>query len=443
VSLRLRVALALAVATAFASVGVGIISYRLTEGRLYEAVDDSLVEATQVVLSRRIDERFPERGPFDGLDFQVTRSDGKVLQSTFPRELRVSKDLLGLRAGRTALADVELGRDRYRVLVVGLDGGLVQVGRDLRETERVLDALRQRTIALVAGVTTLAALAGALIAGRVTRPLRRLTEAAVTVEETGSLDVDLPTTRDRDEVGQLSDAFRRMIAALSRSRYDQARLVQDAGHELRTPLTSIRTNLDMLDRYGELDPSDRREMVLSMRTEVDELTALVNEIVQAASGETDGVEPERVDLGPVVGAVAERVARRTEREIRVVADGSVAEVRTDALRRAVSNLLDNAVKFDTDGGSIEVRIADGVITVADRGPGIPEHERSRVFDRFHRTEAARSLPGSGLGLAIVAEVARVNGGAVSITDRPGGGAEVSLRLRPAVEVRDLTGDGLT
>ena len=429
-SLRLRVALALAVATAFASVGVGIISSRLTEGRLYEAVDDSLVEATQVVLSRRIDERFPERGPFDGLDVQVTRSDGKVLQSTFPRELRVSRDLLGLRAGRTALADVELGRDRYRVLVVGLDGGLVQVGRDLRETERVLDALRQRTIALVAGVTTLAALAGALIAGRVTRPLRRLTEAAVTVEETGSLDVDLPTTRDRHEVGQLSDAFRRMIAALSRSRSDQARLVQDAGHELRTPLTSIRTNLDMLDRYGELDPSDRREMVLSMRTEVDELTALVNEIVQAASGETDDVEPERVDLGPVVGAVAERVARRTEREIRVVADGSVAEVRTDALRRAVSNLLDNATKFDLSGGPIDVSVADAVITVADRGPGIPVGERERVLDRFHRAEAARALPGSGLGLAIVAEFARSHGGDVTISDRPGGGAEISMRLGP-------------
>ena len=342
----------------------------------------------------------------------------------------MSRDLLGLRAGRTALADVELGRDRYRVLVVGLDGGLVQVGRDLRETERVLDALRQRTIALVAGVTTLAALAGALIAGRVTRPLRRLTEAAVTVEETGSLDVDLPTTRDRDEVGQLSDAFRRMIAALSRSRSDQARLVQDAGHELRTPLTSIRTNLDMLDRYGELDPSDRREVVLSMRTEVDELTALVNEIVQAASGETDDVEPERVDLGPVVGAVAERVARRTEREIRVVADGSVAEVRTDALRRAVANLLDNATKFDLSGGPIDVSVADAVITVADRGPGIPVGERERVLDRFHRAEAARALPGSGLGLAIVAEFARSHGGDVTISDRLGGGAEISMRLGP-------------
>ncbi len=442
-SLRLRVALTLALVTAVASIGVGVVSYRLAADRLLEAVDESLVEATQVVLSRRINERFPERGPFDGLDVQVTRIDGTVLQSTFPRELRVTQDVLALPRGRTILADVDLGRDRYRVLFIGLDGGLVQVGRDLRETDRVLDALRERTIALVAVVTGLAGAVGAAITGRMTRPLRRLTEAAATVEETGSLDVDLPARRSRDEVGRLSEAFSRMMAALSRSRADQARLVQDAGHELRTPLTSIRTNLDMLDRYSELDEGDRREMVAAMRAEVDDLTGLVNEIVQAASGEIEDVEPERVELGSVVRAVAARVARRAGREIVVEADESVVHVRVDPLRRAVSNLLDNAVKFDTDGGSIEVRIADGVITVADRGPGIPEHERSRVFDRFHRTEAARSLPGSGLGLAIVAEVARVNGGAVAITDRPGGGAEVSLRLRPAVEVRDLTGDGLT
>ena len=427
-SLRLRVALTLALVTAVASIGVGVVSYRLASDRLFEAVDESLVEATQVVLSRRINDRFPERGPFDGLDVQVTRTDGTVLQSTFPRELRVTPELLTLRSGRTILADVDLGRDRFRVLFVGLDGGLVQVGRDLRETERVLDALRERTIALVAVVTVLAGAMGAAVTGRMTRPLRRLTEAAATVEETGSLDVDLPARHSRDEVGRLSDAFRRMITALSRSRSDQARLVQDAGHELRTPLTSIRTNLDMLDRYGELDPADRREMVLSMRTEVDELTELVNEIVQAASGEADDVEPERVELGPVVRAVAERVARRTEREIRVVADASDAVVRVDALRRAVSNLLDNAAKFDSSGGPIDVSIVDGVITVADRGPGIPEGERARVLDRFHRAESAKSLPGSGLGLAIVDEFARAHGGAVTIAGRPGGGAEVSLRI---------------
>jgi two-component system sensor histidine kinase MprB len=132
----------------------------------------------------------------------------------------------------------------------------------------------------------------------------------------------------------------------------------------------------------------------------------------------------------VVGAVAERVARRTEREIRVVADGSVAEVRTDALRRAVSNLLDNATKFDLSGGPIDVSVADAVITVADRGSGIPVGERERVLDRFHRAEAVRALPGSGLGLAIVAEFARSHGGDVTISDRLGGGAEISMRLGP-------------
>ena len=442
-SLRLRVALTLALVTAVASIGVGVVSYRLASDRLREAVDESLVEATQVVLTRRIGDRFPERGPFDGLDVQVTRTDGTVLQSTFPRELRVSSDLLQLPRGRTIIADVDLGRDQYRVLFIGLNGGVVQVGRDLRETERVLDALRERTIALVAVVTVLAGAVGAAMTGRMTRPLRRLTEAAATVEETGSLDVDLPARHSRDEVGQLADAFSRMMAALSRSRADQARLVQDAGHELRTPLTSIRTNLDTLDRYSELDEGERREMVAAMRVEVDELTALVNEIVQAASGEIEDVEPERVELGLVVREVAERVARRAEREVVVVADDSVVDIQLDPLRRAVSNLLDNAVKFDRTGGPIEVRIADGVITVADRGPGIPEHERSRVFDRFHRTAAARSLPGSGLGLAIVAEVARVNGGAVSISDRPGGGAEVSMRLRPVADHQRRADDALT
>jgi two-component system sensor histidine kinase MprB len=319
----------------------------------------------------------------------------------------------------------------------------VQVGRDLRETERVLDALRERTIALVAVVTVLAGAIGAAVTGRMTRPLRRLTEAAAMVEETGSLDVELPARRSRDEVGRLSDAFGRMIAALSRSRSDQARLVQDAGHELRTPLTSIRTNLDVLDRYAELDEVDRREMVAAMRAEVDELTALVNEIVQAASGEVEDVEPERVALGPVVSAVADRVARRTGRDVRVESDESTVDVRVDPLRRAVSNLLDNAAKFDTTGGPLDVRVSAGEITVSDRGPGIPAEERSRVFDRFHRTDAARSLPGSGLGLAIVAEVARANGGTVSISDRSGGGTEVSLRLRPVANQHERAGDALT
>ena len=442
-SLRLRVALTLALVTSVASIGVGVVSYRLTSDRLFEAVDESLVEATQVVLSRRINERFPERGPFDGLDVQVTRTDGTVLQSTFPRELRVTPELLTLRPGRTILADVDLDRERFRVLFVGLDGGLVQVGRDLRETERVLDRLRERTIALVAVVTVLAGAIGAAVTGRMTRPLRRLTEAAATVEETGRLDIDLPDRRSRDEVGRLSDAFSRMIAALSRSRADQARLVQDAGHELRTPLTSIRTNLDVLDRYAELDESDRREMVAAMRAEVDELTALVNEIVQAASGEIEDVEPERVALGPVVTAVTERLAQRTGREVLVEADDSVVDARVDPLRRAVSNLLDNAAKFDGTGGHIDVRVAQGVITVSDRGPGIPMEERSRVFDRFHRTEAARSLPGSGLGLAIVAEVARAHGGDVSISDRVGGGTEVSLRLRLAAGEDGRAGNALT
>ena len=106
--------------------------------------------------------------------------------------------------------------------------------------------------------------------------------------------------RSRDEVGRLSTAFHRMIGALARSRADQRRLVEDAGHELRTPVTSIRTGLDTLSRYPDLPADERAEIVESMRAEASELTSLVNEVVQVASGEVDDSEPEQVRMATLL-----------------------------------------------------------------------------------------------------------------------------------------------
>ena len=103
-----------------------------------------------------------------------------------------------------------------------------------------------------------------------------------------------------------------------------------------------------------------------------------------------------------------------------------------ALERAVSNLVDNAAKFDASSGPIDIEIADGRLVVMDRGPGIAVTDVGRVFDRFFRAEDARSRPGSGLGLSIVREVVERAGGTVEATARPGGGAVVGFRL-PVVD----------
>jgi two-component system sensor histidine kinase MprB len=443
VSLRLRIALVLAAIAATATVAVGVVSYRVTADRLLEAVDDSLTQAGAVAVSRRLDERLFERGPLAELSVRIVLADGRVLQTTFSDTFGVTRreaDLVG-RPGRTHDRTVTIDGDEFRIHTIGFDDGLVQIGRPLDETNDVLAALRVRTAVLVLAVTALAAAVGAVLAGRVTRPLRRLTEAAEIVETTGrpdAGDLRLEPVSDvdtADEVARLTNAFARMLDALERSRADQTRLVQDAGHELRTPLTSLRTNLDMLARYPDLDAGERAEMLTAVRAEAEELTALVNEVVQLASGESDDVEPEAVVVSTVVGEVVRRVERRTGRAVTVTADNSSVWVRRAALARAVANLLDNAVKFSPDDSPIDVTVEAGTVAVADRGPGVAPEDRARVFDRFHRAEAARTLPGSGLGLSIVAETARTHGGSVFVEGRPGGGAVLGMRL-PVLEAGD-------
>ncbi len=272
-----------------------------------------------------------------------------------------------------------------------------------------------------------AAALGWLIATTVTRPLVRLTRAATDVERSRRLDVEVPVD-GKDEVGRLGDAFNGMLAALAASRDDQRRLVEDAGHELRTPLTSLRTNLAVLRRHPDLDPQTRERVLADLHTETEELVVLVEEVVALARGVTDGSPPERIELGPLAVGVAARAERRHGRPVTVTADNSVVEAPPPALERAISNLIDNAAKFDPTDNPIEVVVEDGAVTVHDRGPGVPPDDAPRIFDRFYRADGARTLPGSGLGLSIVRDVAVSNGGDVSVAARPGGGASIGLHL---------------
>jgi signal transduction histidine kinase len=219
-----------------------------------------------------------------------------------------------------------------------------------------------------------------------------------------------------------------MLGALAASQDDQRRLVEDAGHELRTPLTSVRTNLAVLRRHPDLDPETRAQVLDDLHAETEELVGLVEEVVALARGLTDEAPAERVELGALASMVAGRARRRHARVVTVVDDGSVVEAPAPALERAVSNLVDNAAKFDPSGDRIDIEIAGGRLVVLDRGPGIAPDDVGRVFDRFYRADDARSRPGSGLGLSIVRDVVERAGGTVEAANRPGGGAIVGFRL---------------
>jgi two-component system, OmpR family, sensor histidine kinase MprB len=429
VRLQWKIVLALAAVAAATTITVGVLSYRATSGRLMQEVDRSLDEAV-VTIGPGYSAAVRNRGMLPVFTVQLLDRSGQVVVSDDPISPGPRAEHVVGRPGEKTYETIDTSAGDIRVLTVGvLSGpfGGVQVMRSLDENEHVLDDLRDRTVALVAIVTAAAALVGWLLARTVTGPLVRLTRAATDVERSGRLDVEIPV-KGSDEVGRLGNAFDGMLNALAASRADQQRLVQDAGHELRTPLTSLRTNLAVLRRHPDLDPETRQRVLDDLHVEVEELVVLVEEIVALAQGAVDDTPPTRVELGRLATAVAERAERRHGRVVVVTADQSAVEAPLPAIERAMSNLLDNAAKFDQTGGPIEMVVQAGAVTVLDRGPGIARGEETRVFDRFYRAESARSRPGSGLGLSIVRDVAVRNGGSVIAEPRPGGGAVVGFRL---------------
>jgi len=286
-----------------------------------------------------------------------------------------------------------------------------------------------------AGIALLVAAAvGMALAARLARPLRALTltanryaagERAVRANEAG-----------RDEVSEVAHAFNRMADNLRREEEQQQRLIADIAHELRTPLTVLKGELEALeDGLLEAEPATYRRL----GEEVTLLERLVQDLrllTQAESGELP-LRLRRVDLTALVReASASFASHARRRDVTVVPDlvPVVLEGDPDRLRQVLANLLENAVRHAPQGSRVDVGLQrDGgcaVLTVRDRGEGIPEEERERVFQRFYRVDRARSRAtgGSGLGLAIVRTLAELHGGSVAAASHPGGGAVLTVRL---------------
>jgi two-component system sensor histidine kinase MprB len=219
-----------------------------------------------------------------------------------------------------------------------------------------------------------------------------------------------------------------MLGALRLSREQQQQLVQDASHELRTPLTSLRANSELLER-DDLDIETKNSILRDIRAEVDELAALTSELSSLASDQRL-VEPlQMVDLGDAVEDVIDRARRRSNRVINLQRMSPARiSVRASQLDRAISNLIDNALKFCPTSESVDIFVNNKRIDVCDHGQGISDDDKPFVFDRFYRAIATRALPGSGLGLAIVKQFADDHDAIVGVNDTPGGGATMSIQF---------------
>jgi two-component system, OmpR family, sensor histidine kinase MprB len=376
---------------------------------------------------------------------QVVGSSGTILIRSargvsIPVDARTRR--LATNGGQSFFRDAHVGGVHLRVLAEPLGSGRVlQLAQPLTEVDNLLRRLRLILALLDIGGIALAALLGLLVAGAAVLPLKRLTQATEHVALTQDLSQRIEPVGE-DEIGRLARSFNSMLDALGRSMsaldasvHAQRQLVADASHELRTPVTSLRTNIEILQQAEHMDGDERRRLLDDVVEQIEELTLLMNDLIDLARGDEPHANAEEMRLDLIVGEVVERARKNAPATpLDVELEPTIVTGVPPRLERAVSNLIDNAVKYSPPGEPVEIRLHGEQLVVRDHGPGISAEDLPHVFDRFYRGAEARRRPGSGLGLAIVRQVVGQQGGSVTAEHAPGGGTLMRLRLPGAEAV---------
>jgi two-component system, OmpR family, sensor kinase len=462
-SARVRILASYLVLLLFSTVVGTIVLREVLLARAGERVDDALVQETEEFRRLARDGRDPRTGEPFGSDVRAifdvflarnvpgeeeafyTYADGEPYEQRYAPSLRNVRlpeiDALASTL-RTRRGELELSDGtRFRYVAVPVETGsrargVFAVAIDLSgELDEVNDALRIAAGVNI-GVLILASLLAWVIAGRVLAPLRLLRDTARSITES-DLTQRIPVQGD-DELADLARTFNEMLDRLEEAFASQKAFISDAGHELRTPITIIRGHLDVM---GD-EPQERRETLELVADELDRMGRLVNDLLLLAkASRPDFLQPETVDLDDLTRELFAKASALAERDWRLAGVGSGRIVADrQRLTQAVMNLSQNAVSHTLDGDAVELgselRNGNVRLWVRDTGPGVPEHEQARIFERFVRLDRAPAGEGAGLGLSITQAVAEAHGGRVELDSRPGDGARftVIIPTEPPQEV---------
>ncbi|MGW4947977.1 sensor histidine kinase [Actinoplanes sp. NPDC004185] len=300
------------------------------------------------------------------------------------------------------------------------------------QQQATLDQLLRYSLGTLAAVTLLAAVAGWIVAGRVLRPVHRITAAARDASE-DHLAARVALTGPHDELRELADTFDAMLDRLQTAFEGQRRFIADAGHELRTPLTVMRTAVDVVLAKPEPTRAELIGMGRDVRTAVTHAQALIDALLTLARTDRGQIGREAVDLATVTEDAIDAAAPTPGP---ATLHTSLAPAPTSGdpilLEHLAANLVDNAVRYNVPGGAVWVSTAsaDGraVLTVDNTGPVIAPEAVETLFEPFRRLRERTGDGGFGLGLAIVASIAGAHGGEAVAGARPGGGLSVTVSL---------------
>jgi two-component system, OmpR family, sensor kinase len=440
-----------------ASLGADWVFSRMVLGQFDQALLDLAENEAAAALADpthppRVHEMSPGTAPpaFPRLDkfVQIVDLEGRVVaRSANLGTARLPTPppvLTRLRAGNRVLETLrDFGDEPVRLLSVPLDirgvGYAIQVAGSLDDANAVLRSARLLFLAMAVAILAAVALTGAALARAILRPIDRIVSRARIVGAS-ALTERLPHPGGHDEMSRLVETLNGMLGRIEQVFESQRRFTADASHELRSPLSRLRAELEITLRR----PRDLVEYEVALRScldEVERLSRLTDELLTLArldAGEPREALPRPVPLSPILEEAVTRLAPEAlRRDVSVVVDAPAqltVEVAPGAVGLVVANVLDNAVKFSPRGGQVRIRVTAeegvAVVAVSDSGPGVPEDEMPRLFERFYRGSAARSadVPGVGLGLAICRLLVEAQGGGISVANTPAGGATVRVRF---------------
>jgi two-component system, OmpR family, sensor histidine kinase MprB len=365
---------------------------------------------------------------------QVVYSAGNMRLPASGTAMRTDKPVT-VTVNGTAMRELRFAT-RFDVLVSGVPTSVeVVLARPLSSVTGTLSELRILLLLLCGAGVFVAVLASRLATRRVLTPLSEVTAVADEIARTDDLSRRLTVHAD-DEVGQLAARFNVMLEQLDASRAQrdsameaQRQLVADASHELRTPLTSLRTNVELLSQTQNLSEADRQAMLSDMLEQAEELSALMNDLIELARGDIVSLDVEDIRLDELVEGCVSRAQRAFPT---VTFHAQLTPVTMEGIRdrlaRAINNLIDNAALHSPPNGQVEVTVSQEGLFVVDHGGGIDPADLPHIFERFYRGAGARGRRGSGLGLAIVSQVADQHGGTVTAANGETDGAVFSLRV---------------
>ena len=463
----------------------GAFGVRLLRGYLVDRVDEQLADGVRQIeaeLEAQVRGQDPMPGPESDTtlvpsQFDVTfLSSSGTERSSWPSRLNSERpDIPDLsyeetqeRGTEPFTVDSVEGDGQWRAMAVpfqvmtqGVEtSGTVVIATSLDEVDATVKRLVQ--IDVLVGLAVLAGLAvvGVSMVRTALRPLGEIEVTAAAIGR-GDLGRRVPDHHPGTEMGRLSRALNAMLEQVERAFRAQARsearargseqrmrrFVADASHELRTPLTSIRGFAELHRQGAVTDPEDVSDLLVRIEGEAERMGVLVDDLLLLARlDQQRPMEKAPVDVGSVAREAVEAArAAAPERRVNVEAPASALEVDGDAvqIRQVITNLLDNALAYSPDGSPVTVTVAavdhedrpSVAVEVTDRGQGLTANQAARVFERFYRTDAARSRAqgGTGLGLSIVAAIAEAHGGSVEVDSTPGEGSTFRVLLpRPAL-----------